>query len=66
MLICGVRIGCILGFAAHLSGVWIGLLVAGCLTTVGVAARLGGLLTEAQEWVVAEPDASSEPRPVDA
>lgn len=52
--------------AAHLSGVWIGLLIAGCLFTVGVATRLGRLLTGNQDRVSAEPKASSQPESVGA
>jgi MFS family permease len=52
--------------AAHLSGVWIGLLIGGCLLVAAVAIRLGRLLTGTQDRVTSQSDASTEPEPVRA
>lgn len=52
--------------AAHLSGVWIGLLIGGCLLVAAVAVRLGRLLTGTQDRVTSQRDASADPEPVGA
>jgi MFS family permease len=50
--------------AAGAAAVWIGLLCAGCLATVAVAARLRRALTSDQDHVTEAPATASEPAAV--